>query len=90
LTARESRILVTHDRRTIPQHFATFVQTQTSSGVIIVSKKLAIQQVVDDLILIWFATQASEWEKPYCHTSNLKLSILLNNLHTLHITLKTV
>lgn len=60
--AREGRVLVSHDRKTMPFHFATFVEKQTSAGVIIVPQSLPIAQATEDLILIWTATEAEEWE----------------------------
>ena len=39
LAARENRMLVTHDRKTMPQHFAAFIQTATSAGLLIVPEK---------------------------------------------------
>jgi hypothetical protein len=30
LAAREGRVLVTHDRKTMPRHFAAFITTETS------------------------------------------------------------
>lgn len=62
VAAREGRVLVTHDRRTMPGHFLDFIQNETSSGLLIVSQKLAISAAVEDLILIWFATEAEEWK----------------------------
>jgi hypothetical protein len=59
--AQENRLLISHDRRTMPFHFATFIATQTSAGVIIVSQDLPIRQAVEDLILIWEASEAEEW-----------------------------
>jgi hypothetical protein len=59
--AREGRILVSHDRRTMPLHFATFIATRTSAGVILVSQDLPIRQAVEDLLLIWEASEAEEW-----------------------------
>jgi hypothetical protein len=35
-------VLVSHDRRTLPDHFRDFIASQTSPGVIIVSQKLSI------------------------------------------------
>lgn len=61
LAAKESRILVTHDRKTIPHHFAVFIMSQTSPGVLIVPQKLQIANVVEDLILIWAVSEAEEW-----------------------------
>lgn len=62
LAASESRVLVSHDRRTLPHHFAGFVAEATSAGVLIVSQKLPVVKVVEELVLIWAATAAEEWE----------------------------
>jgi Domain of unknown function (DUF5615) len=59
--AREGRLLVSHDRRTMPSHFANFTATRTSAGVILISQNLSIMQAVEDLILIWEASEAEEW-----------------------------
>ncbi len=56
-----ARILVSHDRRTMPGHFATFIKGQPSPGVLIVSQELEIGTAIDDLILVWATTGASEW-----------------------------
>ena len=61
LAASENRILISHDRRTMPYHFAEFIQTQTSSGVFILSKKFIFEQIIDDILLIWSASEAEEW-----------------------------
>lgn len=38
LAAREGRILVTHDRRTMPKHFGAFISSQQQSpGLFIIS-----------------------------------------------------
>jgi predicted nuclease of predicted toxin-antitoxin system len=39
IAAHENRILITHDRKTMPKHFAAFVQSQTSAGVLIYFSK---------------------------------------------------
>jgi len=59
--ANDGRVLVTHDRRTMPRHFAQFVARQTSSGLILVPQSLSAPLVVSDLILIWSTTEAEEW-----------------------------
>ena len=61
LTARDRRILVTHDQTTMPAHFSEFVRSSDSPGLIVVPQHLATHVVVDDLILIWTATQPAEW-----------------------------
>lgn len=61
IAARQNRILVTHDRRTMPSEFAAFISNNQSPGVIIVSRRLAIDAVIDELVLIWAASSSEEW-----------------------------
>lgn len=61
IAARENRILVTHDRKAMPKHFAAFVQSQICAGVLIVSQKLEISRVIDEIILIWLASESEEY-----------------------------
>jgi hypothetical protein len=61
LAAEAGRMLVTHDRKSMPDHFAEFILTQTSAGVLVIPQKLSVRRAVDDLILIWTATEAEEW-----------------------------
>lgn len=61
IAAKEGRILVSHDRRTMPFHFAEYITTQTSAGVLIISQDLPIHEAIDSLILIWAASDAEEW-----------------------------
>ncbi len=61
IAAKEGRLLVTHDRKTIPHYFAEFIMSQASPGVLIVPQKLPVANVVEDLILIWAASEAEEW-----------------------------
>ncbi len=63
LSANQQGILVTHDRRTMPTEFAKFIVNKQSSGVLIVSRKIAIGIVVEELILIGLVTVAEEWIK---------------------------
>ena len=59
--ARESRILVTHDRSTMPAHFLSFIRRQQSPGLIVIPQQLAIWAAANDLILIWAASEGEEW-----------------------------
>jgi hypothetical protein len=59
--AKQGRILVTHDRRTMPTHFAAFIADRVSPGVLIVPQHLGVRAVAEDLVLIWAATEAEEW-----------------------------
>ena len=56
-----SRVLVSHDRRTMSAHFARFLQRQSSPGLILVPQELDIGAAIEDLLLIWVASEAGEW-----------------------------
>jgi hypothetical protein len=61
LAAKENRIIVTHDRRTMPQHFADFILQDTCPGVLVVSQQTSVREAIDELILIWAASESDEW-----------------------------
>ncbi|MGH7962238.1 MAG: DUF5615 family PIN-like protein [Candidatus Binatia bacterium] len=61
VAARESRILVSHDHHTMPVHFATFIATQQSPGVFLLSQALPVRIAVEELLMIWEASEAEEW-----------------------------
>ncbi|WP_347239388.1 DUF5615 family PIN-like protein [Phormidium sp. FACHB-1136] len=61
IAATQKRILVSHDRKTMPSEFADFIVSHQSSGVIIVSRKLSIEATIEELLLIWAASSADEW-----------------------------
>jgi hypothetical protein len=47
--------------KTMPGQFARFRETKSSPGLIIVSQDLDIGAAIDELLLIWVATDAEEW-----------------------------
>lgn len=61
LAAREGRVLVTHDYRTMPRAFAQFVAADTSPGLLVIPQHLPLAAAADDLLLIWWASEADEW-----------------------------
>ncbi len=61
LAASENRILISHDRRTMPYHFGEFIGRQTSHGVFIIRKRFEMSKVVEAIILVWFASEPEEW-----------------------------
>lgn len=61
LAAAEGRILVSHDRRTMPGYFADFISTQSSPGLFLVPQKMPVSQVVEEMIFIWALSEDSEW-----------------------------
>ncbi len=63
IAAEQERILVSHDFRTMPHHFGQFLQASGSSpGVLLVKQHSPIAQVIEELVLIWSATETSEWK----------------------------
>ncbi len=61
VAAEEGRILVTHDRRTMPEHFAAFIAAQESPGVLILPRRMSLHALVEWIITIWTASEAEEW-----------------------------
>jgi hypothetical protein len=67
LAANDGRILVTHDHKTMPHHFAEFISERTSTGLIVVPQDSSVNAAVDDLLLIWTASEANEWLNRICY-----------------------
>lgn len=61
IAAESRRILVSHDRKTMPGHFARFRAARSSPGLIIVSQDLDIGATIEELLLIWVVTESEEW-----------------------------
>jgi hypothetical protein len=57
----DRRILVSQDRRTLPVHFAEYVITANSSSVILLREAVSIAAAIEELVLIWTASEAEEW-----------------------------
>lgn len=62
IAAAEGRILVTHDRRTMPGHFATFIREHDSPGVFIIGQNVNTRAAIEELLLIWAASDSHEWQ----------------------------
>lgn len=62
ISARATRILVSHDLKTMPAEFARFTQAQSSPGLILVSQQTDIGAVIEDLLLVWIASTLEEWQ----------------------------
>lgn len=62
MAAEQDRILVSHDYRTMLRHFADFLHAHGSSpGLILVPQYLPIGRAIEELLLIWGASEAEEW-----------------------------
>lgn len=60
--AREGRVLVSHDRKTMPEFFGRFIAAGgTSPGLIVVSTRLPVGRAAEWLYLLWEATSAGEY-----------------------------
>jgi predicted nuclease of predicted toxin-antitoxin system len=59
----QARILVTSDLRTMPRHFAEFVQAYGECpGVFLVKQRASLAVVIEALLLVWEASDAEEWK----------------------------
>lgn len=62
LAAESQRVLVSHDVGTMPSHHRAFVSAgNQSAGVFLIPQSLDIGTAIEELILIWLASEASDW-----------------------------
>ena len=62
IAASQGRILVTHDFRTMPKHFAEFLAAGGSSpGVFLVKQQTPLATVIEGLVLVWTASTPEDW-----------------------------
>jgi hypothetical protein len=76
LSADDGRILVSHDFRTMPEHFRQFAEDQLSPGVFLINQDLPVGQAIESLCPIWEASEASEWENRVCLIPRLVTIVL--------------
>ena len=63
IAASQGRILVTHDRRTMLDHFRSRLEEGKSSpGLFLVSQFAPLGPVVEALVLVWAASDSAEWQ----------------------------
>jgi hypothetical protein len=62
LAAEQQRVFVTHDVGTMPAHFQAFMRAGNHrSGVFLISQSLEVGRAIDEILLVWQASEASEW-----------------------------
>ena len=61
LTTEQGRLLVSHDRWTLPDHFRDFIASRRSPGVIVIAQKLSIGRAAEMLYTMWAASEAEEY-----------------------------
>jgi hypothetical protein len=62
IAADTGRILVSQDRRSMPAHFAHFSVGGQSAGLILLREATPIATAIEELALIWGASEAKEWK----------------------------
>lgn len=66
--ADNGRIIVTHDRQTMPDHVAGRITSgEKVAGVVIVPQRLQIGRAIDDLEIIVMCSSEDEWENVVRH-----------------------
>ncbi len=61
LARSQGRVLVTHDQRTMPSHFGSLIAEESSPGVLVISQNLEVSVAIEELILIWAASESEEY-----------------------------
>jgi hypothetical protein len=63
LAAEQQRVLVSHDVGTMQSHFTAFKKSgKRSSGVFLIPQSFDVGMAIDELLLVWLASEASDWE----------------------------
>jgi hypothetical protein len=59
----QQRVLVSHDVGTMPVHFrALRMARKASAGVFLIPQALDVGDAIEELLLVWLASEASDWE----------------------------
>jgi hypothetical protein len=66
--AEQERVIVTHDRRTMPYHATSRIaRAEKVAGIIVVSRQLPISHVINELEIIVSCSDMVEWENIIKH-----------------------
>jgi Domain of unknown function (DUF5615) len=60
LAASDGRVLVTNDLRTMPGHFANFIEVRESPGLLLIPPHTSIREAIEGLLTCWFCWSAEE------------------------------
>jgi hypothetical protein len=72
LAAHDNRILITHDRQTMVEHFRRRLEIGNSSpGLLLVAQSAALGPVVEAIILAWAVSDEAEWRDQIHHLPSL-------------------
>jgi hypothetical protein len=63
LAAEQRRVLVSHNVGTMPSHFSAFKKSgKQSPGVFLIPQSFDVGMAIDELLLVWLASDASDWD----------------------------
>ena len=60
--AADDRVLLTHDVKTMLAHFGRFIVKRDCAGIIIVPQSLDIGEMIELILLVWFASEHEEYK----------------------------
>lgn len=46
----------------MPRHFARFLEDHSSPGLIVIAHDADIGGIIEDLLIVWAASEADEWK----------------------------
>jgi len=62
VAATEGRILVSHDKNTMPLHFQTRLRSgRPSPGVLLALPRSSVGEVIESILIIWSASSEDDW-----------------------------
>ncbi len=64
--ADHARVLVTQDVNTMTRHLFDEIQAgHTTPGVIFIPRNVSVGEAIENLVLVWAATQSEDWSGRY-------------------------
>jgi hypothetical protein len=48
----------------MPDHFAKFVEIDTSAGLLIIRQQVSIRRALEELLHVWMESEANDWPEP--------------------------
>ena len=63
LAAQQVRILITHDRGTMPRYFLERLRAgKPSLGIFVIPQQASLGEIIESLLLVWTASREEEWQ----------------------------
>ena len=60
---QNERLFVSLDRASIPDHVSAHLASgHHTSGVLLVTRQCTLRSIIDDLVIIWAASERDEWK----------------------------